>query len=78
MLEIENEESENRGTPPPTALTTERILFIFGLNTSRRNRLRGTEAIFEFHSWTWDIAQKVPFLDSLQKKHEIVIFYGSG
>ena len=50
VTEIENEESENRGTRPPTAVTTERIMFILGLNTSRRNRLRGSEAIFAFHS----------------------------
>ena len=50
--------------PPPTAQTPGPNLFIFWREPPHVNAFRGTEAIFEFHSWSRDISQKLSIFES--------------
>ena len=49
---------------PPTAQTPGPNLFIFWREPPHVNAFRGTEAIFEFHSWSRDISQKLSIFES--------------
>ena len=63
VVEIQGEKPPKPVAPPPTAQTPWPNLFIFWREPPHVNAFRGTEAIFEFHSWSRDISQKLPIFE---------------
>ena len=64
MIEIQGEKPpKSVAPPPPTAQPPWPNLFIFWREPPHVNAFRGTEAIFEFHSWSRDISQKLSIFE---------------
>ena len=63
MIEIQGEKPPKPVAPPPTAQTPCPNLFIFWREPPHVNAFRGTEAIFEFHSWSRDTCQKLSIFE---------------